>query len=273
MKILYIVHQFYPDRRFGTERFVYQVAKSTQRAGHEVHVVTYGCRRSLHLRIIRRMRLLLDSRRNPAQLATDTYHADNISVTAFQYRRPPGAHNSANESPTAQFAAKVLRQLKPDILHVAHMRNVMEFVHTAPAMQIPYLMTVTDGWPICPKFHLLTSDGELCGGPRGGKRCQSACPEIDARAAAARLQANSTLLASASGGMVERIHDGVNGYIVRRNDVEHLRQTLDRIIQAPQLLNTLKANIRPTALPTIEEEASRYRDYYERMATAPRRMR
>ena len=44
MKILYLVHQFYPDAYQGTEKFVLQLAQHCQAAGHEVKVITYSTR-------------------------------------------------------------------------------------------------------------------------------------------------------------------------------------------------------------------------------------
>ncbi len=40
MKIALFVHCFFPDHFYGTETYIYQVAKSLQARGHEVTVVT-----------------------------------------------------------------------------------------------------------------------------------------------------------------------------------------------------------------------------------------
>jgi hypothetical protein len=42
MRILYIVHQFFPKWYTGTERFVLNLAMQMQRLGHSVEVLTYG---------------------------------------------------------------------------------------------------------------------------------------------------------------------------------------------------------------------------------------
>ena len=41
MKILYVVHQFFPNHITGTERLTLNIAKQIQRMGHEVTVLTY----------------------------------------------------------------------------------------------------------------------------------------------------------------------------------------------------------------------------------------
>ena len=40
MKIIYLVHQFFPEFQAGTERFVYNTAYMTQKSGHKVRVLT-----------------------------------------------------------------------------------------------------------------------------------------------------------------------------------------------------------------------------------------
>ena len=42
LRVLYIVHQFFPEFRTGTERFVLNVASMMQKAGNFVKIVTYG---------------------------------------------------------------------------------------------------------------------------------------------------------------------------------------------------------------------------------------
>ena len=41
MKILYVVHQFYPYYTAGTEKFTYQIASMMQKNGNKVKVVSY----------------------------------------------------------------------------------------------------------------------------------------------------------------------------------------------------------------------------------------
>jgi len=50
MRILYVVHQFYPDSSAGTERFLLSLANAVQRSGHYAEVVTYSMKDSSELR-------------------------------------------------------------------------------------------------------------------------------------------------------------------------------------------------------------------------------
>lgn len=40
MKLLFTIHQFFPEHSSGTEILTFQVAKELQSHGHEVHVLT-----------------------------------------------------------------------------------------------------------------------------------------------------------------------------------------------------------------------------------------
>jgi len=42
MKILYLIHQFYPEFYTGTEKFVLNLSRMMQKAGNRVKVITYS---------------------------------------------------------------------------------------------------------------------------------------------------------------------------------------------------------------------------------------
>lgn len=42
LRLLYLVHQFFPERSNGTEQFVRQLARAVQARGHTAQVITYG---------------------------------------------------------------------------------------------------------------------------------------------------------------------------------------------------------------------------------------
>lgn len=53
MKILDLVHQFYPQAYTGTEKFVLQLVQQCQLAGHAVQVVTYAASTTIYQRVKR----------------------------------------------------------------------------------------------------------------------------------------------------------------------------------------------------------------------------
>jgi len=56
------------------------------------------------------------------------------------------------------------------------------------------------------------------------------------------------LVASRIGALPEKIRDGVDGLLFTPGDAAALRDTLSRLLQEPQLLQTLRDNIQPTRL-------------------------
>ena len=65
--------------------------------------------------------------------------------------------------------------------------------------------------------------------------------------------------------MVEQIQDGVNGFIVRMGDAEHLKDTIERIVKQPRLLSEMKKNVNAYAVTTVEQEAYAYEEEYSRI--------
>ena len=226
MKILYLVHQFYPERTTGTEKFILQLAQRCQAAGHEVKVVTYdatylpttkssaaavsGAMHKLSFKYkvktgFQRVGIDLLQLRNrlatwlPNQIVVKNYVYQGIPVLAFAHQQRlvhPG-------SPTpnryvSDFARELLQRERPDLLHVGHMLRGVEFVQVAAELRIPYVITLTDFWVICPNCKLLNERQQLCAGPRQGKECQQACPSQNRRFIAQRLAYYRNLLKQAA---------------------------------------------------------------------------
>jgi glycosyltransferase involved in cell wall biosynthesis len=168
-RLLYLVHQFYPEYGHGTEKFVWQLARTMQTRGHRVQVVTYQVKaphrwaRWLGIRVWRR-----------------NYTYAGIPVLALQLtNRPPRYHQQIDNAHQREFARRYLRRWRPDLVHVGHAMRMGGFVWAAQELGIPTVITLTDYWLICPKFTLLDSHGRICAGPAQGAACEQACPELD----------------------------------------------------------------------------------------------
>jgi len=64
------------------------------------------------------------------------------------------------------------------VIHVGHPMRVSEFISVSNQYHIPYIITLTDFWLICPKVNLINSKGDLCAGPSNGDACRRLCPEL-----------------------------------------------------------------------------------------------
>lgn len=186
MDILYTVHQFYPEYWTGTEKFVLKMASMMQRAGHRVSVITYG------------MQAEASFDRSIGNILCREFTYNGIPVVALRHKQTPGdLHISLGDSSMTRAAKRVLSIEKPDIIHIAHLMRIGEVGLTASALDIPYILTLTDYWMICPKYNLINSRGDLCEGPAGGRACAQSCPELPRGLVARRLAMARELLLGA----------------------------------------------------------------------------
>jgi len=68
------------------------------------------------------------------------------------------------------------------------------------------------------------------------------------------------VVASRLGPLADRVHDGVDGLLVPPGDTDAWRETLQQLVDAPNLLDRLRANVRPPVTP--EEHAGRIESLY-----------
>jgi glycosyltransferase involved in cell wall biosynthesis len=191
LRLLYLAHQFYPEYRNGTEKFVLQLAQSMQSRGHQVQVVTY---RTGGLRRWQRWRQWLGV--NFWQ-QRDTYAG--VPVLAVRHsRRPPAYHQQVDDEAERTFARRFLQKWRPDLIHVGHTMRMSGFVWAAHDLGIPTVLTLTDYWLICPKALLVNSRGALCDGPVQGLACRSDCPDLSPDFVSRRLALAENLVRQAA---------------------------------------------------------------------------
>ena len=190
MRILYVIHQFYPESSSGTERFLLGLATSVQRRGHHADVVTYSFSPKS------------DFRGGDDLLVREYTHA-RISVTAVRHQRIPFEINvSMEDHAVLRFARNLLQNGHYDLLHVAHPMRLTAFAEAAIELGISYVLTLTDFWILCPKINLQTSFGNLCFGPEAGQVCSQLCPELQSSFIQARIASARKLLHAASAVVV-----------------------------------------------------------------------
>jgi glycosyltransferase involved in cell wall biosynthesis len=167
MKVIYLVHQFFPEHYTGTEKFIYKISSMMQRTGHKVRVITYS--------------FYQDSfyDKNVGDILQRDFTYQGIPVTAVRHKKIPENINiSLGDKSMARIAGHIISREKPDIVHVGHPMRINEFITASKLWDIPYILTLTDFWLICPKINLIDSKGDLCAGPDGGIACQNLCPEF-----------------------------------------------------------------------------------------------
>jgi glycosyltransferase involved in cell wall biosynthesis len=167
MRIVYIVHQFYPEFQSGTERVTLNLARMAQRAGHHVQVL--GC--------------VLD----PSSLAVQPHASladafstvvDGVPVTLIDRARlPPMAETSFETvGPVVSAIEQWMRAERFELAHVMHTMRSASAVAAAARAGLPLVLTLTDFFLGCLRVNLTDIDGRLCQGPQGGQLCPRQCP-------------------------------------------------------------------------------------------------
>jgi glycosyltransferase involved in cell wall biosynthesis len=189
MRILYVVHQFYPESFSGTERFLLNLASSMQRSGHHSDIVTYSFADRSEFR-------------RSGSVLTRQYQYKGVSVTAVRHDKIPMDINASLEDCSIlSFAKEMLgsRGRSYDLVHIVHPMRLTPFAIAAMEAGVAYMLTLTDFWMICPKFNLLTSFSTRCTGPGGGVICSQWCPELQPEFIRARLKTARKILQGAKG--------------------------------------------------------------------------
>ena len=186
MKIIYLVHQFYPEWYTGTEKVVYKLSSMMQRAGHSVRVIAYS--------------FYPDSfyDRQCGDILLREFSYRGVPLTALRHKRIPENINFVFEdTKLRKVTEEILGAEKPDIVHVGHPMRMVEFVSAAERMNIPYILTLTDYWLICQKVILLRAQGDLCRGQGGEEACRRFCPDLHAGTFSGRHDRARALLTTA----------------------------------------------------------------------------
>ena len=179
MRILFTVHQFFPDHRAGVEIVTLNLAKELKERGHEPYV--FAAKRSL-------------SGSGIQAGETEDYEYEGIPVR--RVGRPEEGlsrpyHLNYRNAAAARKAGEYAEEIKPDLVHLMHLQGLSANVIPAfKALGLPVVYTAADFWTVCPVVDLRRHDGELCTGPEVSHcvRCiASRNPDPRLRKAASRV--------------------------------------------------------------------------------------
>lgn len=156
MKILYVVHQFFPDHTTGTEVLTLTTARSMKQQGHQVAIFT----------AFPENEPLLDSTR------LDDYVFEDIKVWRFRHfyaatdEQPNVVESEYNNREAARYFKEILVMYQPDVVHVFHFHRITaSIIQECKSMAIPVVYTPTDFWFMCPTMQLLLNECDICLGP------------------------------------------------------------------------------------------------------------
>jgi glycosyltransferase involved in cell wall biosynthesis len=166
MKVAFFVHCFFPGHFYGTETYTLSLARQYLAAGHQVEVVT----------------ALFQGEPEAASLVS-RYDYEGIPVTCIDKNKIP--HTRVKETYYQQemrpVLEQVLRDIKPDLVHVTHLINhTSALLEATQQLGIPTYATFTDFFGFCLNNKLEAADGELCKGPLPSRMNCVACHLKDA---------------------------------------------------------------------------------------------
>ncbi|MCA8942946.1 MAG: glycosyltransferase family 4 protein [Planctomycetes bacterium] len=162
MKLLYVVHQFFPECHSGTEQYCLATAREARRRGDDVEILS--------------LEPIYD-RQDPPLLVFDLPY-DGFRVRRLRHWEGlnPNEILRDYENPVvARMFRDLLQEVDPDAIHFFHLRNLgSDLLEVAHDLGVRSIVNLMDFWYLCPRFTLLRSDGGLCEGPPdGGIGCVS----------------------------------------------------------------------------------------------------
>lgn len=182
MRLLYVIHQFFPDCHSGTEQYCLAAAREARRRGHDVTVL------SLHARH--------EDEMPPVQLFELPY--DGFRVVRLNHWRRMNPNDVLRDYENLHLDGwfqRVLDDVQPQAVHFFHLRQLgANLIGVARRNGLRTVVNLMDFWYLCPRFTLLRRDGSLCEGPPDGGAGCVACeyPELAGVAAAAPREASDS---------------------------------------------------------------------------------
>ena len=166
MRILLVVHQFFPRHTSGTEVLTRDAGIELARRGHEVHVLT------------------ADPRPPTVPTAPVVSDYEHAGLQVHSLRLPEAGSERERlrgeylNPVAAELVEGYLHDLRPDVVHAFHLLHLSaSVVDPLAALGVPMVFTATDFWTFCVRANLTKPSGELCRGPNGWNCLE--CREVD----------------------------------------------------------------------------------------------
>lgn len=166
MRVVFFVHCFFPSHFYGTETYTLELAKHYQAMGVDVQIVTaiFPGEPAAHDLITR-------------------YEFQGIPVTCIDKNRLPNLRvkDTYYQSEMRPVLIKVLREMRPDVVHVTHLINhTSALLEAVQELGIATYATFTDFFGFCFNNKLEAADGGPCAGPTRNRTNCMACYIKDA---------------------------------------------------------------------------------------------
>ncbi|MCR3757811.1 glycosyltransferase [Clostridium felsineum] len=166
MKILYLTDQFLPQISTGTTKFIYNVVKNVKDKGVKPLIITYSFYSDEEY----------DKRID--DILIKKYEYKGINVIAIKlFNENINFHTELKEKRMFPLR-EIIEKEKVDIVHICHPRRIAGIIELLQEIKMPYVITLTDCFLICPKLFLINRKGEICSGSKMGKQCIKQCDDL-----------------------------------------------------------------------------------------------
>ena len=166
MRILIVLHQFYPEFSGGTERVSLNLAQAAQRAGHFVEILACSVNPDTTAGFA------------SAQLvgARETVY-QGVPVTLLPRAMMPASADFSLDADLTlvEKIAGWIKEKRFDICHVTHVMRMSSAVLAVQRCGLPFVLTLTDFFLACPRINLVDLDNRICEGPELGNKCGKRC--------------------------------------------------------------------------------------------------
>ena len=156
MRVLYVLHQFYPKYVSGTEQYVLSLARAGRARGDDVRVFA----------------LDPDFREQEPATSLDEYEWLGVPTTLYRFDKSAIRNHILTDYHNPEVGGpfrELLDSFEPDAVHFFHLRwNGIDRLDEVASRGIPSFVHLMDFWFVCPIFLLMKHDGTQCDGPPDG---------------------------------------------------------------------------------------------------------
>ncbi|TDF96207.1 glycosyltransferase [Paenibacillus piri] len=157
-RVMLACHQFFPRFYTGTEILTLEIAEELRRRGNDVAIIT--------------VEPILPGDSVPNEITIETMKYNEFPIYKLYIPNPHDQiERLVRESDDVKLQSSfrtILEEWKPDVVHSFHlMRLTASFAKIVKEMLIPFYITITDFWLLCPTYQLIRYDDTLCSGPSG----------------------------------------------------------------------------------------------------------
>jgi glycosyltransferase involved in cell wall biosynthesis len=154
MKVLFAVHQFFPEHHAGTEVLTFALARGLKARGHRTAVL--AARRSTPVTEL-----------SPGEV--EDYLVQDVPVRRIGRPQESSTRSFRLNYDNPVMAARMkeyIREFRPDVVHFMHLQGISaSVIPVVKRLGLPALYTATDFWAVCPVVDLRRHDGAMCEGP------------------------------------------------------------------------------------------------------------